>query len=252
MSVDETSTGLAEQNEPEGEQPPASEITPTNSVVSEEPTDVPSVEQVVTAEVVPNQQVEAATDQHNEGIQILSQRVEQLAALLEEANVLSSDRERIIDRLHQENQQLRAGEISQAVAPLFRDLIRLYDDLKQTGKRFEERADADMKEISRDFKSFCDAVEDVLYRHGVERYEALEGSPFNSKEQKALGVVPTQNAGFDRAIARVVRVGFRTDTKIIRILEAEVFRFTRGAALDEATDNEKAVSADQPTEETGK
>ena len=246
MSIDEISTGLAEPIEPTSERPLVSETMPTNPIVPEELAAVSSVEQVVTAEAAPDQQVDATTEQNNEGIQILSQRVEQLAGLLEEANDLSRERERIIDRLHQENQQLRVGEISQAVAPLFRDLIRLYDDLKQTGKRYEERADAKVEEVSGDFKSFCEAVEDVLYRHGVERYEVPEGSPFNSKEQKALGVVATQTEQFDRAIARVVRAGFRTDTKIIRILEAEVFRFTPADVPDEATDvkDEAAVSAD--------
>lgn len=249
MSVDETRTSHVEENdEPTGTRPPGSEIESTNSLAPET-----SIEQVTSTATQIDQVDEPPVGNSNESIQVLSQRVEQLAGLLDEANVLSRERERIIDRLHLENQQLRAGETAQAIAPIFRDLIRLYDDLKLTGTRYKDCADAKIEEVSADFKSFCEAVEDVLYRHGVERYEVPEGSPFNSKEQKALGVVATPTEHFDRTIACIVRAGFRTDTKIIRILEVEVFRFTSSAATVVAPEvkSEPAANAAKAMEEKG-
>jgi molecular chaperone GrpE (heat shock protein) len=173
----------------------------------------------------------------DESIRALSRRVEQLATLCEEANLISRDREQIIDRLHQENQELRAGEIWQAVAPLARDLIRLYDDLKQTGDRYGARSEPESGEAARDFTAFKLAVEDILYRHGVDQYGAEHRSPFNPREHKAVGVVPTNDESLDRTIARVVRGGFRKESKIVRILEAEVFRFT---AAPNETENDGA------------
>ena len=45
-------------------------------------------------------------------------RLEKLQAGLNEANRISQDRERIVDRLHEENQRLRTGELRQAMAPI--------------------------------------------------------------------------------------------------------------------------------------
>jgi molecular chaperone GrpE len=221
MSADETQAALAEEARSTEERPADSECT----VVPEEGCTAKFGETPAAAEEVVGQQTTGTQADENESVQLLSKRVEQLAGLLEEANVLSRGSERIVDRLHQENQDLRAGELWQAVVPIFRDLIRLYDDLDLTTHRYEARTDLE-KEAARDFQSFRDAVEDLLYRHGVERYTASEGVAFNSKEHKALGIVPTQDENLDRTLARVVRSGFRTDARAVRILEAEVFRFS--------------------------
>lgn len=225
MSIDEMSTSLVEQGEAKVGGPAGSEEKPTLSVAEERSIET-GVEEVLPVAATVSKQAEASTDQHTDDIQVLGQRVEQLAGLLDEANLLSRERERIVDRLHQENQQLRAGEIWQALAPVLRDLIRLYDDLEQTAQRYEDPLEQEAKEAGREFQSFRDTIEDILYRHGVERYLAAEGTPFNSKEQRALGVVPTPDENLDRTIARVVRAGFRAETRIVRLLEAEVFRFT--------------------------
>lgn len=162
----------------------------------------------------------------NETLETLTRRIEEIAESFREANALSRERERIVDRLHEENQELRSGELWQALAPVFRDLVRLYDDLELTTRRYESKTEIEVKEVALDFQSFRDAVADVLYRHGVERYGATEGAPFNSKEHKALGVVATSDPSLDRAVACVVRSGFRTESRVLRILEAEVFRFS--------------------------
>jgi molecular chaperone GrpE len=245
MSASEMSAPLTNEAEPTAE-PPDSERKPIDSV--EESTPRAAVEETAMAESAMSQPAQTPADQNKEMIQVLGQRVEKMADLLEEANVLSRERERIIDRLHEENQQLRTGELWQAVAPLFRDLVRLYDDLEQTAQRYEGRIESELKDAARDFQSFKDAVVDVLYRHGVERYSASEGSPFNSKEQRALGVVPTQDENLDRAIARVVRAGFRSETRIVRILEAEVFRSTPTVVAspnkEEGAEEKKSPSGD--------
>ena len=140
---------------------------------------------------------------------------------LNESNRIATERERIVDRLHQENQQLRSGELQQAMLPLFRDLIRLHDDLRQTGQRHERQ---DSAEAGRDFQAYSEAAADILYRYGVERYEAAEGTAFNPKEHRALAAIPTPDASLDRMIAKVIRLGFKTEARVIRLLEVEVYR----------------------------
>jgi molecular chaperone GrpE (heat shock protein) len=190
-----------------------------------------------------DRQADAAQLGHDDGGHALTDAVDRLARLVDEANDLSRYRERTIDRLHQENQELKSGQLWQAVVPVFRDLIRLYDDLNLTAQKYGTVAGAN--EVASDFHAFRDAVEDVLYRHGVERYGAEEGLPFNSKEHKAVGVVNTQNESQDRAICRVIRSGFRTEARMVRTLEAEVFRF---APSNESLPEEAALPAKKSDE----
>lgn len=175
----------------------------------------------------PQPTVEAATPSATPEaeVQRISSRIEDLARLIDEANRIAQDRERIIDRLHEENQKLRAGELYQLLSPILRDLIRLFDDLQRTAEAYSTRVDTMPAESVRDFESYRDVVSDILYRHGVERYEVPEGAPFDAKEQRALGAIPTTEPMTDRTVARVVRVGFRTDTRIIRPSEVQVYRF---------------------------
>lgn len=176
---------------------------------------------------------------NNELLSPINERIDELCEWLNEANQISKERERIIDRLHQENQQLRSGELQQAMTPVYRDLIRLHDDLLQTSQRYLAQGEASDAEAARDFQSYSHAVMDILYRYGIERYEAAEGAPFNPKEHRALAAVPTADENLDRTIAKAIRFGFRTEAKIVRLLEAEVYRATPA----EQTQN---ISPDQP------
>jgi molecular chaperone GrpE len=194
---------------------------------SEEPA-TPSVTGLV---VEGNAPATSPPDLHDEGLlRDLAERVEYLVRLLEESNRLSQERERIIDRLHQENQQLRQGELQQAMLPVMRDLVRLYDDLTQRARGYASRAEATPQEAARDFDCFAEMVTDILYRQGVERYGAREGDAFSSKEHRALGAVQTPEQERERTVARVVRDGFRSESRVIRILEAEVYRYVPAAA----------------------
>jgi molecular chaperone GrpE (heat shock protein) len=166
----------------------------------------------------------------------MNEGIKTLALLLEEANRLATDRERIIDRLHQENQTLRQGELQQSLLPILRDSIRLYDDLKQTAQNYAERENLMPANVARDFHCFADTVCDILYRHGVESYSAAEGDAFNSKEHRVVSVVQTHLREKDRTIARTVREGFRGNSTVVRLSEAEVYKYVSDAVEENKAD----------------
>jgi len=145
---------------------------------------------------------------------------------LQETNRISRERESVIDRLHRENQQLKHGELQQALLPIFRDLIRLYDDLKLTAATYAERAATEGDKSGQEWNCYRDTVTDILYRHGVEKLEADVGEDFNAKEHKAVGATSSADQEQDRKISKIVRDGFRTEYKIIRSVEVEVYRYT--------------------------
>jgi molecular chaperone GrpE (heat shock protein) len=149
-----------------------------------------------------------------------------LSDQLKETNRISRERETVIDKLHQENQRLKQGELQQALLPILRDLIRLYDDLNITAVKYADpAAAAGGEKYVNDLYCYRETVADILYRHGVEKIEVTPGEDFNSKEHKAVAAAPVAEQEQDRKISRVVRDGFRIETKIIRSVEVEVLRY---------------------------
>lgn len=151
--------------------------------------------------------------------------IETFSDQLKETNRLSGERERIIDRLHEENQRLKQGELQQALLPVFRDLIRLYDDLKLTVGNYSKQAETDNESVIKDLGCYQESICDILYRYGVEQIEVETGKDFDSKEHKAVATSSTECMEDDRKISKIIRDGFRTETKIIRNVEVEVYRF---------------------------
>lgn len=121
-----------------------------------------------------------------------------------------------VDELHSDNQRLRSGEISLAVAPLHRDLIRLHDEVQSLEDTAGEGA-ADLALVRA-------RVTDVLGRWGIIRHVPEIGDPFDSKVHQGVGRIDS-NDGPDGSVARVRRAGFaHEDGRSIRVAEVEVFR----------------------------
>lgn len=158
-------------------------------------------------------------------VRSLADHVAELATALDESNRLALDRERVVDRLHEENQRLRAGETQQALTPVLRDLVRLFDDLHRSATDYANLTETTPAAAARDLACFRDVVADILYRYGIERYDIEPGSPFDTRVHRAISVVVTDDQTRDRTIARVIRPGFQGETRVLRLLEAEVYRF---------------------------
>lgn len=144
---------------------------------------------------------------------------EQLAALgarIDEGQRLALERERVIDRLHEEVQRLRAGELQQALMPLIRDLIRLHDDLL---------ALAAHREDAEPFRVCAATVLDILARQDVEPFEAVPGEAVEPRLHRAARAISAPDAASDRTIAASLRPGFRRGERVIRAADVEVFRF---------------------------
>jgi molecular chaperone GrpE (heat shock protein) len=123
-------------------------------------------------------------------------RIDALIAAVEQSNRLAKQRERSIDRLHEENQRLRQGELQQAVTPVFRDLVRLCDHLQDMQAHAQNAELTTPSDIGRDLKDCQDLVTDMLYRHHVDRFEAQAGEPFDPKEHRALRAIVTDKTHF--------------------------------------------------------
>jgi molecular chaperone GrpE len=130
----------------------------------------------------------------------LSERLSAVERQLSEFHRRAAHRELIIDRLHEENQQLKQGLHRTVLEPVVADLIRLYDQLYREARR--SGADGGL------IGSFADEVAEILDRCGVEVFAAVPGEPHQVDRHRPLGVVPTTVPALHNTVAEAVAAGF--------------------------------------------
>jgi molecular chaperone GrpE len=155
----------------------------------------------------------------------LADRLSQVEEQLAEFHRRSAHRESVIDRLHEENQQLRSGFGRLILDPVATDLIRLYDELTREGHRLESPGqDTHM------LWSFAEDVLQILDRCGIEAFSAEPGDPFARDRHRPLAVVPCDDESRHNTVAEVVAIGFteRDTGRVRRPVQARFYQCAIG------------------------
>ncbi len=147
----------------------------------------------------------------------LSQRLDAIQGHLEREARAEATRERVIDRLHAELQEYKQDLLLKVQRPIFVDLIQLHDDI---GKMIEARPASDDEPdravaIRGILESIQVAIEDILYRQGVEPF-IVEGEQFDPKRQRTVATMATNDPARTKTIAARLRKGFQAVDKLIR------------------------------------
>jgi molecular chaperone GrpE (heat shock protein) len=122
----------------------------------------------------------------------------------------------LADKLHAENQRLRAGELRGTMLPLVRDLLRLHDDIGRIAGEAERAEDLELMQVS---------LLDALARNGIVAVRPAVGEQFDPKRHSAAGVIRADDASLDRSIAEVIRAGFEwEDGHVIRVADVRVYK----------------------------
>ncbi|MHB1558679.1 MAG: nucleotide exchange factor GrpE [Isosphaeraceae bacterium] len=156
----------------------------------------------------------------------LGQRLDAIQSVLERDSRAEATRERIVDRLHAELQEYKQDFLLKVQRPIFLDLIQLHDDV---GKMIEARprddGDPDRAAAVRGIlESIQVALEDILYRQGVEPF-SVEGEAFDPRRQRAVSTVPTEDPARNKAVAVRLRKGFQSGERMIRPELVSVYTF---------------------------
>jgi molecular chaperone GrpE len=154
----------------------------------------------------------------------LGKRLGAVEEQLGEFHRRAAHREQIIDRLHEENQQLKQGTHRVVLEPVVADLIRLHDQLA----REAGRAGADGGLIG----SFAAEVAEILDRCGIEVFDAAVGEGFQSDRHRPLAVVPTSDPDRHNTVAESVAAGFY-DRQAGRVRRPAQARFHQYRAAEE-------------------
>jgi molecular chaperone GrpE len=129
-------------------------------------------------------------------------------------------RERVIDRLHEENQRLRHNELQSAFEPVRTSLYRLYDLVR----RESERETADPAHVPKLLAAIADELAEIIARTGVERMPVDEGDPFDPARHRPAGARDVDDVELDGTVVTVQRTGFVRGEKVVRRAEVIVAR----------------------------
>jgi molecular chaperone GrpE len=156
----------------------------------------------------------------------LGRRLESLQTTFERELRAESTRERVVDRLHAELQEYKQDFLLKVQRPIFIDLIQLHDDIgKMIDARTSSEAGSDqVTEIRRMLEPIRTAIEDILYRQGVEPF-TLAGVEFDPRKQRAVSTQTTDDPALNKSVAARLRPGFSSGEKLIRPEIVSVFTY---------------------------
>ncbi|QEH37746.1 Protein GrpE [Aquisphaera giovannonii] len=145
----------------------------------------------------------------------LEQKFSTLQAIFDREVRAETARERVVDRLHAELQEYKQDLLLKVQRPIFIDLIQLHDDIGKMADAQPAEDEARSAAVRGAFESIRTAIEDILYRQGVEPYRN-EAEEFDPRRQRAVTTVPTDLPEQTRTVAVRHRPGFQAGDKVIR------------------------------------
>jgi len=182
-----------------------------------------------------------ATDTVLAAISGLQAAVAQLAAQAAREHDRAQAREQVIDRLHEEVQRSRAGEVRELLRPAVTDLRRLRDDLCVQARSVPDSMDR--AEVADLLESYAESVVFILERCGIiaVRPEPLSG--FDQRSQRVSGVAETTDPGLDGVIASVVSDGYAEADTARQVAPARVIVYRYAGTGSDATGSASRDSA---------
>ncbi|NDU73703.1 nucleotide exchange factor GrpE [Actinomadura sp. DSM 109109] len=169
-----------------------------------------------------------------------------LAARLDRERERAEHREAVIDRLHEENQRLRRGELQAMLEPVRSALYRLHDQARREADRLRaaELAEApDPRRTAQLLAAVADDVADALARLGVERFTVDPGAPYDAARHRPVAVTPVDDPVADGTVTAVQSDGFEQSGKVLRKAAVSVGRLTEPAPAAEAAHNGQTTNS---------
>ncbi|WP_019634290.1 nucleotide exchange factor GrpE [Actinomadura atramentaria] len=147
-----------------------------------------------------------------------------LSARLDREHERAAHREAVIDRLHEENQRLRRGELESALEPLRAALYRCHDLARREARRWDAPDPPDAAGAAAVLAALADDIADALARSGVERFTAEPGQPYDAARHRPVAVARVADPALDGTVAEVRSDGFERDGRVVRKAEVGVAR----------------------------
>jgi molecular chaperone GrpE (heat shock protein) len=179
------------------------------------------------AAVPTDETVEAAPDT----VEVLAAAVARLGEAVEEGRRTQEAQRAMLEKLHEERQELREAEQRRLRDPVVRELIQLSDTCLRNGRQWLGRTDVSTETAQAVSGVLLDTVDDIrltLERQGVESFAPAADERFDRAACKAVGVQPTTDPVRDGLVVEVRKPGYRMGERVVRFSEVVVWRLTPG------------------------
>jgi molecular chaperone GrpE (heat shock protein) len=161
----------------------------------------------------------------SECLAALQSSFDRLTAATEREHERAAHREKIIDRLHEDNQELRRGELQAMLDPIRTSLYRLHDMVRRESRRWSEGT-GDPAHVGPLLSAIADEIAEALARAGAERYTAEPGEPFDQVRHKPVETVAVTDPALDGAVMAARGDGFQRGERILRRAEVVIGKAT--------------------------
>jgi molecular chaperone GrpE (heat shock protein) len=150
----------------------------------------------------------------------------ELTARLDGEHERAAHRESVIDRLHEENQALRRGELQAVLDPVRASLYRLHDMVRREARRWAGGPDhpdpPGPAHAAALLAAVADEVADALERTGVQRFTVEPGEPHDARRHRPVAAETVTDPGLAGTVVAVRRDGFERDGRVVRKAETVV------------------------------
>lgn len=146
-----------------------------------------------------------------------------LAAAIEREHERAAHREAVIDRLHQDVQTLRRGELHAMFDPVRAVLFRLHDLTAREARRWAEDP-PDAVHAAALLAAIRDEIAEALARTGAERFVTRPGDRYDPARHRPIDAEPVADPALDGSIVDVYADGFERAGRVVRKAEVRVGR----------------------------
>jgi molecular chaperone GrpE len=161
----------------------------------------------------------------SEGLAALQSGLDRLTAATEREHERAAHREKIIDRLHDDNQELRRGELQAMLDPIRTSLYRLHDMVRRESQRWADGT-GDPAHVGPLLSAIADEIAEALARAGAERYTVEPGEPFDQARHRPVDTVAVADPALDGTVVAARGAGFRRGEQVLRRAEVVIGKAT--------------------------
>ena len=163
-----------------------------------------------------------------DAIKALHATVDGLSFQLTREHDRAKAREAVIDRLHEENQRLRAGEVREFLRPVLADLRHVRDDLRGQARSVPETMSGANVDVL--LESYADSVVIILERYGIMAVSPQPRAPFDPRRHSATETMTAPGPELDGMIAAVLSDGYEDARTGAIIAPARVVVYRQASA----------------------
>jgi molecular chaperone GrpE len=171
----------------------------------------------------------------------LQSSLERLVATTEREHERAAHREAVIDRLHDDNQMLRRGELQAMLEPVRTALYRLHDMVRRESERWGSQHPPDAAHAGPLLCAIADEIAEALARTGAERFTVHPGDPFDPARHRPVGTAQVADPTLDGAVVEARTDGFGQREQVLRRAEVVIGQVNNGSRTARQNASAKSV-----------